>query len=113
MPKDDAVYVGQMLDSARKIAVRMTNTSRAEYEASEDIQIVLAFLIQRIGEAAARLSEPFVKAHPQIPWRRIIGMRNRIVHDYINIDADVVWEVATRNTPTLIQQLESLDPRQS
>ena len=42
-------------------------------------------------------------------WNSMIGLRNRIVHDYMNIDADIVWEVATRNIPALIVQLETLD----
>ena len=109
MPKDDSVYLGHMLDAARKIAARTGGKTRAEYDASEDFQIVLAYLIQTIGEAASRVSAEARDQHPQILWKQIVGMRNRIVHDYMNIDADIVWEVATANIPTLITQLESLN----
>lgn len=108
MPKDDSVYLGHMLDAARKIADRTAHKTRAEYDASEDSQIVLAYLIQTIGEAASRVTVPTRDRHPQIPWKQIVGMRNRIVHDYMNIDADIVWEVATKNVPALIVQLETL-----
>ena len=109
MPKDDSVYLGHMLDAAGKIAARMQCKTRAEYDASEDLQIVLTFLIQTIGEAASRVSAGLRDGHPEIPWKQIIGMCNRIVHDYMNIDADVVFEVVTRNIPTPIAQLESME----
>ena len=59
MPKDDAIYLGNMLDSARKIEARVQSHSRTEYDANEDSQIVLAFLIQNIGESASRVSIEF------------------------------------------------------
>src|SRR5947209_6164312 len=108
MPKDDSVYLGHMLDAALKIAARIQGKSRAEYDASEDLQIVLTFLIQTIGEAASRVSSETRDGHPEIPWKQIVGMRNRIVHDYMNIDADIVFEVVTRNIPALIAQLQSM-----
>jgi uncharacterized protein with HEPN domain len=108
MPKDDLIYTGHMLDAAQKVVIRVQKKSRPEYDSDEDLQIVLAFLIQTIGEAASRVSIEFRDAHSQIPWKQIVGMRNKIVHDYMNIDADIVWEVARRNVPALIAQLESL-----
>jgi len=108
MPKDDSVYLGHMLDAAQKVAMRVQGQTRTVYDASEDLQIVLAYLIQTIGEATSRVSAEMRDRNPQIPWKQVVGMRNRIVHDYMNIDADIVWEVATRNIPTLIAQLESL-----
>ena len=108
MPRDDSVYLGHMLDAAQKIAARVKDQTRAEYDTSEDLQMVLAYLIQTIGEAASRVSATMRDQHPEIPWKQIVGMRNRIVHDYMNIDADIVWEVVTRNIPTLIMQLQSM-----
>lgn len=49
-------------------------------------------------------------AHPEIPWKSITGMRHRIVHDYMDIDEDVVWNVATKQLQTLVEQLEPLVP---
>ena len=58
MQKDDSVYLGHMLDTARKISVRVAERSKAQYEADEDLRFVIAHLIQTIGEAAARVSTP-------------------------------------------------------
>ena len=110
MPKDDAVYLGHMLDTARKAVARAAGKSRSAYDADEDLRIVLTHLIQTIGEAAARVSRPAREAHPEIPWRQIVGIRHRIVHDYMDVDYDIVWEVITRNLPPLIRALEAIVP---
>jgi len=59
------------------------------------------FTLEQIGESAKGLSESFKKAHSQIPWQEIIGMRNRIAHDYEGVFLDVVWETVTEDIPRL------------
>jgi len=110
MQRDDSVYLGHMLDMARKAVAKLGNRTRAGFDADEDLRIVLAHCVQIIGEAASRVSPATQAAHPQIPWRRIVGMRHRIVHDYMNIDADILWEVVRRNLPELIRLLTPIVP---
>ena len=111
MSHDDLVYLGHMLDTARKAMGKIAAQSREAYDVDEDLRIVLAHLVQVIGEAAGHVSEETRQANPQIPWRRITGMRHRIVHDYMNIDADILWVVVTQSLPELITLLEQLVPR--
>lgn len=110
MQKDDTVYLGHMLDMARKISVRVAGLSRADYDANEDLRFVIAHLIQTIGEAAARISTRTQEAHPEIPWKNITGIRHRIVHDYMGVDYDILWEVGVRHIPSLIANLEAIVP---
>ncbi len=110
MPRDDGIYLGHMLDTARKATKRVAGKSRADYDADEDLRIVVAHLVQTIGEAASRVSAVCREAHPEVPWRQITGVRHRIVHDYMDVDYDVLWEVATRDLPRLIAQLERIVP---
>jgi uncharacterized protein with HEPN domain len=110
MQKDDTVHLSHMLDMARKISVRVAGRSKTDYEADEDLRFVIAHLIQTIGEAAARVSIPTQKAHPEIPWKNITGIRHRIVHDYMGVDYDILWEVAMRHIPSLITTLEAIVP---
>ncbi len=63
-----------------------------------------------IGEAARRVSNDVREAHPEIPWADIVGMRSKIVHDYMNVDEDIVWEVVTRDLPALVAALEKVTP---
>lgn len=110
MQRDDSVYVGHMLDMARKAAEKVKGLGRKDYEEDENLRLALAHLVQVIGEAARRVSAETRAAHPEIPWVDIIGMRSKIVHDYMNVDEDIVWEVATRDLPALAQALERLAP---
>jgi uncharacterized protein with HEPN domain len=113
MQHDDTVYLLHMLDAARKAVQRIAGRSRADLDEDEDLRIVLAHSVQVIGKAAGRVSQAKQRANPRIPWSRITGMRHRIVHDYMNIDVDVLWEVVTRSLPELIALLEPLLPRAS
>jgi len=108
MYRDDNVYLGHMLDTARKAVCRIEGKSREEYDGDEDLRIVIAHLVQTIGEAAACVSAPTRDSNPEIPWRQITGIRHRIVHDYMEVDYDVLWQVATRDLPRLIGQLETI-----
>lgn len=108
MQHDDEVYLGHMLDTARKAAGKARGPSRTEYDDDENLRLALAHLVQVIGEAARRGSRPVRDAHPEIPWDDIVGMRSKIVHDYMNVDEDVVWEVVTEDLPPLIAALERI-----
>ena len=91
MPKDDAVYLGQMLDMAEKASALVNGKQRKDFDQDEALKFALAHLIQTIGEAARRVSLEFQQRHLQIPWKAIIGMRHKVVHDYMDLNEDVIW----------------------
>jgi uncharacterized protein with HEPN domain len=101
-----------MLDRARKIIAKVAGRNRVEFDNDENLQFALAHLIQTIGEAARKISPETRGADPDIPCKRIMGMRHKIVHDYMDLDLDVVWNVATKHLPTLVAQLERLFPEE-
>jgi len=108
MPKDDTVYLGHMLESACKVSQKVSGIDRAGYDQDENLRLALTHLLQVIGEAASRVSRNLRDTHPQVEWSAIIGMRQKVVHDYMNVDEDVVWETALRDIPPLIAALENL-----
>ena len=110
MRHDDLVYVGQMVDVARKLDERRARLSREAFDADEDVQLALTHLIQTLGEVARRLSPAFCAAHPEVPWTAIVGMRHKIVHDYLSVDFDLVWDVVTIEVPALLPKLAALLP---
>ena len=110
MQKDDLVYVGHMLDSAEKSIQKVAGVDRASYDADENLRLALTHLIQTIGEAARHVSGDFQEAHPDVPWSEIVGIRHKVVHDYMHVDFDIVWAVATIDLPPLIAQLKPLVP---
>ncbi|HMN22341.1 MAG TPA: DUF86 domain-containing protein [Ottowia sp.] len=73
--------------------------------------VIMSLII--VGEAATRVMEgypAFAQAHPEVPWRSMRGMRNRIAHGYFDINLDVVWETVQTALPQLLQQLSALHP---
>jgi len=64
--------------------------------------------LEVIGEAANRVPENIRSQYPEITWRKIIGLRNRIVHDYFNIDVEIVWEIAQKDLPIFKAKLSSV-----
>jgi len=84
--------------------------SRHAYDADENLRLALAHLVQIVGEAAVRVSSQICIAHPEIPWREIIGMRHRTVHDYMRVDEDILWVVVTEDLPPLIEALRKIVP---
>ena len=67
-------------------------------------------LVQVIGEAARQVSRDFTVTHPEVPWENIIGMRHKVVHDYLGVDEDIVSQVVTGDLPKLVESLEPLVP---
>jgi uncharacterized protein with HEPN domain len=99
-----------MLDMARKADDLLSGKTRAMYDADEPLRLALVYLIQTTGEAARKVSPEFKAAHPEIPWAKITGIRHRIVHDYLHVDYDIVWDVVTANLPELIRDLAKAVP---
>ena len=110
MEHDDAIYVGHMLDMTRRAVKAIETKSRANYDEDDILRLVLTHLVQVIGEAARKVSPKFQGEHPEIAWRRIIGMRHRIVHDYMRVDEDILWQVVTKDLPELLPLLEEIMP---
>ncbi len=90
----------------------MKGKARAEYDADDILRLGLTHIVQVIGEAARKVSIEFQQAHPELPWRQIIGMRHRIVHDYMRVDEDILWQVVTIDLPSLLPLLEHLLPNE-
>ena len=109
MPRDDA-YLLDMLLAAREARGFVLLADIEEFRANRMIQLAVLKAVEIVGEAASRVSDAFTSEHPDIPWRSIIGMRNRLVHDYAGIDLDRVWETVHNDIPELIGQLERLVP---
>jgi len=108
MPKDDNIYVGHMLDMSTLAGNMIKGKSRKEYDEDVTLRLALAHLIQTIGEAARKVSVDFQKTHPEIPWSKIIGMRHKVVHDYLHVDYDILWDVVTENLPDVIRDLQKI-----
>jgi len=108
MPPEDEILLRDMLDHARRAAEAVAGRRRDDLETDAVLAAALERFIEVIGEAARKVSSPTQESARDIPWRQMIGMRNRLVHGYAAVDHDIVWDVASVDIPDLILSLEQL-----
>ena len=106
--RPDDVLVVDMLRFARQAARAAANVTLAQLEDDPDRQSMVLWPLTLLGEAAANVSDPYRAATPQIAWRRIVGLRNILIHDYSGIDMIAVEQVLRVHLPTLINDLDAL-----
>ena len=106
--RDDRVSLVDMLIHAREAVDLLGEASEDELKSNRVMQLALMRLVEIVGEAANRVSLTTQQRHPEIPWPLIIGMRNRIVHEYDNVNLNVLWDTITNELPPLISQLEAI-----
>jgi uncharacterized protein with HEPN domain len=112
MWRDDA-YLLDILIACRRVLKFTEGMNSEEFQKNEVVQYAVMIPLQIIGEAAGKISQPARDAHPEIPWKHMIGMRNRLVHEYFRIKLDKVWETIRDDVPKLIPLIEPLVPPES
>lgn len=97
-----------MLDAAREAIDMASGQQRANLDNDRKLCLSLAHLLEIIGEAAAGVSRESRLRHPDLPWKRIRGMRNRLIHAYFDVNLDVVWQTIQEDLPGLVVQLAGI-----
>ncbi len=99
---DDRGRLQDMLESAEEAVEVVRGKTRADTDGDRVLNLALARLLEIIGEAAARLSPEFRLRHPEVPWADIIGLRNRLIHNYRDVDFNILWQIIDVDLPVLI-----------
>ncbi len=105
---DNVTRLRHMRDAAIEAQGFITGCDRQTLHNNRMLVFALVRAIEIIGEAAANVSSDCRERYPQIPWANIIGMRNRLVHAYFDVDLDILWNTATTKLTPLIEQLEEI-----
>ncbi|MCK6622258.1 MAG: DUF86 domain-containing protein [Calditrichaceae bacterium] len=106
MRKDDQVRLRHMLDAAREAVTFVQGRRRADLDTDRMLALSLVKEIEIIGEAANQIAKTTREELPEIPWADIIGMRNRLVHAYFDINLEILWQTVEQDLPPLIRALE-------
>jgi len=92
MIKNDQVYLEHILEAITKIENFVSGISKFDFDGNALIQDAVIRNIEIIGEATKKISKQFTQSHPEIPWQDMSGMRDKLIHDYLDVDLDVVWK---------------------
>jgi len=111
MRRDDA-YLLDILIAARQALKFIEGVKKSEFEDNDLLQSAVMRPLEIIGEAASKISSKMRKANPQIPWNEMVGMRNRLIHEYFRVNYEAVWDTIQKDLPALILQIEPLIPKE-
>ena len=108
----DSATLLDMLKAARLAVEFREGMDKRAFLNDPKTQSAILHQLLVLGEAAKRLSQEFRERHQKIPWKKITGMGDKLIHEYDNVDLDEVWKTARSDIPQLIKQLEPLTPRE-
>jgi uncharacterized protein with HEPN domain len=106
MRKDDRIRLQHMLDAGRDARAFAEGRTRSDLDGNRMLVLSLVKSLEILGEAAARVSQGCRDSAPDVPWAAIVGMRNRLIHGYYDVDLDRVWDTIHDDLPPLVASLE-------
>ena len=106
MLRDDAIRLRHMLDATQEAISFASGKKREDLDGDRMLVLSLVKDIEIVGEAANKISEDCRREHPEIPWRNIVTMRNRLIHGYFDINLDIVWKTVAEELPPLSVHLQ-------
>ncbi len=106
--RDDFVYLGDVLDAIVLIEGYIGKVNEKDFLQNHMMQDAVMHQIEVIGEASNSVSDEFQDKHPELPWMQMRAIRNKIVHDYREINLDIVWDTVKNNLPALKKQIQKL-----
>jgi len=104
----DSVFIAQMVEAAEAALEFSAGQTAVSFAGDRLVGYAVVRAIQLIGQAARGVSGELQAAHPEIPWRVMIGMRNVVVHDYADVDLALVWKTVREDLPGLIERLNAI-----
>ncbi len=105
--KDHRVYLLHIRDAIRRI-LTYTAGGRQAFMADSQIQDAVIRNIEIIGEATKNVAQSFRVAHPNVPWKGMAGMRDKVIHDYFGVNLEIVWGAVQDTLPGLQQKIETI-----
>lgn len=108
MSKDPQILLKFILESIDNLQNYVDGLDEQKYVSNAEKQDAAERRLQVIGQAIVQLPQEFKDQHPNIEWAKIAGLRNRLVHDYLEIDHGLIWNIISRSVPEFKRSIQQL-----
>jgi uncharacterized protein with HEPN domain len=108
MPQTNQETIESILKEIANMKKIMKGKKKIDIEKNLTLERAVSMTLSLIGEKAGKVTPTFKKQHPEIEWRKIIALRNRIVHNYEDLDFDIIYDIVSKKLPALAKQLKML-----
>ena len=107
--RDYRLYIQDVLDSIKKIQIYTKGVSKDKFTNNSLIVDAVARNLEIIGEASKRIPIDIKRQVPDIPWKKIVGLRNMLIHEYSGIDKEIIWDILENKLDVLASSLKPFD----
>jgi uncharacterized protein with HEPN domain len=108
MPRDSRVYLEDILEATRKIKLYAGKLSKTEFLQDEKTFDAVVRNLEVIGEAVKKLPEDLRAKHPALEWKKMVGLRDILIHEYFGLDAEIVWDIVQNKVPALDREVRTM-----
>jgi len=108
MKRDNLVYVRHILDAIYRVEEYTKGVKYKDFMKNNLVQAGVMREIEIVGEASKRLAREFKEKYSDIPWKKMAGMRDKLIHDYLGVDLDAVWDTVKKDIPELKKKIEKM-----
>ena len=108
MRKDPLIFIKHILNAITDIEESTKNLSKKEFEENKDVKDATVRRIEIIGEAVKNLPDSFRNKYSEVPWKEIVGTRDKMIHHYFGVDLNIVWDIVKKDLPDLKKKVKEI-----
>jgi len=108
MKRDIRLFIEDILESIRLIKKYRGNLSKENLDNNQELKDSIVRRLEIIGEAVKNIPDDFKDKYPEVPWKKIAGLRDIIIHAYFNIDLDIMWDIIKEDLPDLKNKIKNI-----